>query len=105
MFSPSGHSAFSDSKGLIEFVATLRKLSNGKPIGFKLCIGKTSEFKNICQEMIAQNCYTNFITVDGTGVGPLEFVAGVRIPLEPALIFVNKTLVRYDLKTKIRAIR
>lgn len=55
--------------------------------------------------MIAQNCYTNFITVDGTGVGPLEFVAGVRIPLEPALIFVNKTLVRYDLKTKIRAIR
>ena len=108
ILSPPGHSAFSDSKGLIEFVATLRQLSNGKPIGFKLCIGKTSEFENICQEMIAQNCYPDFITVDGaeggTGAAPLEFVDGVGMPFEPALIFVNKTLVRYDLRNKIRVI-
>ena len=105
MFSPSGHSAFSDSKGLIEFVATLRKLSNGKPIGFKLCIGKTSEFENICQEMIAQKCYPNFITVDGTGVAPLEFVDDVESHLNVRCFFFNQTLVRYDLRTKIRVNR
>lgn len=108
ILSPPGHSAFSDTKGLIEFVAQLRLLSNGKPIGFKLCIGKTSEFEAICQEMITQNCYPDFITVDGaeggTGAAPLEFSDGVGMPFEPALIFVNKTLVFFGIRDKIRVI-
>jgi len=93
---------------LIAFIAKLRQLSNGKPIGFKLCIGETREFEMICQEMIAQNCFPDFITVDGaeggTGAAPLEFVDGVGMPFEPALIFVNKTLVRFELRDKIRII-
>ncbi|MFE3848621.1 FMN-binding glutamate synthase family protein [Flavobacterium sp. LB3P45] len=108
ILSPPGHSAFSDTKGLIEFIAHLRQLSNGKPIGFKLCIGKTSEFEAICQEMIKQNCFPDFITVDGaeggTGAAPLEFADGVGMPFEPALIFVNKTLVRFGVRHKIRVI-
>ncbi|AWG24176.1 FMN-binding glutamate synthase family protein [Flavobacterium kingsejongi] len=108
ILSPPGHSVFSDAKGLIQFVAQLRELSNGKPIGFKLCIGHTEEFETICQEMIHQNCYPDFITVDGaeggTGAAPLEFSDGVGMPLEPALIFVNKTLVRFDIRSKIRLI-
>ncbi|MBG6109518.1 hypothetical protein IWX84_000377 [Flavobacterium sp. CG_9.10] len=108
ILSPPGHSAFSDTKGLIEFIANLRQLSNGKPIGFKLCIGKTSEFEAICQEMITQNCFPDFITVDGaeggTGAAPLEFADGVGMPFEPALIFVNKTLVRFGIRDKIRVI-
>lgn len=108
ILSPPGHSAFSDTKGLIEFIANLRQLSNGKPIGFKLCIGKTSEFEAICQEMIMQNCFPDFITVDGaeggTGAAPLEFADGVGMPFEPALIFVNKTLVRFGIRHKMRVI-
>lgn len=108
ILSPPGHSAFSDTKGLIEFIAKLRLLSNGKPIGFKLCIGETSEFEMICQEMITQNIFPDFITVDGaeggTGAAPLEFADGVGMPLEPALIFVNKTLVRFGIRDKIRII-
>jgi len=108
ILSPPGHSAFSDAKGLIGFVAQLRELSNGKPVGFKLCIGQTNEFEEICQEMIAQQCYPDFITVDGaeggTGAAPLEFSDGVGMPLEPALIFVNKTLVHFNIRTKIRII-
>ena len=108
ILSPPGHSAFSDTKGLIAFIARLRQLSNGKPIGFKLCIGDTREFEDICQEMIGQNCYPDFITVDGaeggTGAAPLEFVDGVGMPFEPALIFVNKTLVRFGIRDKIRVI-
>ena len=108
ILSPPGHSAFSDTKELIEFIAKLRLLSNGKPIGFKLCIGETREFEMICQEMITQNIFPDFITVDGaeggTGAAPLEFADGVGMPLEPALIFVNKTLVRFGIRDKIRII-
>ena len=48
ILSPPSYSAFKDIKGLIPFIAKLRQLSNGKPIGFKLCIGNTREFKMIC---------------------------------------------------------
>ena len=84
ILSPPGHSAFSDTNGLITFISELRRLSNGKPIGFKLCIGKTTEFEAICEAMVAQNCYPDFITVDGaeggTGAAPLEFSDGVGMP-------------------------
>lgn len=108
ILSPPCHTAFKDAKGLIEFIAQLRELSNGKPIGFKLCIGQTSEFELICQEMIIQNCFPDFITIDGaeggTGAAPLEFSDGVGMPFEPALIFVNKTLTRLNIRDKIRVI-
>jgi glutamate synthase domain-containing protein 2 len=108
ILSPPGHTAFSDAKGLVAFISQLRNLSNGKPIGFKLCIGQTNEFEAICNEMMVQNCYPDFITVDGaeggTGAAPLEFSDGVGMPLEPALIFVNKTLVNLNIRDKIRVI-
>ena len=108
ILSPPCHSAFSDAKGLVEFINRLRQLSNGKPIGFKLCIGQTNEFEDICHEMIAADCYPDFITVDGaeggTGAAPLEFSDGVGMPFEPALIFVNKTLVNLNIRNKIRII-
>lgn len=43
------HSTFSDAEGLLRFVQQLRELS-GKPVGFKLCIGDTKEFENICEQ-------------------------------------------------------
>lgn len=108
ILSPPSHSAFNDAKGLIQFVAKLRELSNGKPIGFKLCIGNTTEFEDICQDMIAADCYPDFITVDGaeggTCAAPLEFSDGVGMPFEPALIFVNKTLIGNNIRDKIRII-
>lgn len=108
VLSPPNHTAFNDTKGLVQFIARLRQLSNGKPVGFKLCIGQTTEFESICQEMINQNCYPDFITVDGaeggTGAAPLEFADGVGMPFEPALIFVNKTLIRLNIRDKITVI-
>lgn len=108
ILSPPSHSAFSDAKGLVEFIALLRQLSNGKPIGFKLCIGDTKDFEAVCQAMIALDIYPDFITVDGaeggTGAAPLEFSDGVGMPLEPALIFVNKTLANFKIRDKIKII-
>ncbi|MBN3581992.1 FMN-binding glutamate synthase family protein [Algoriphagus aestuarii] len=108
IISPPAHTAFSDPKGLVEFVAKLRELSGGKPIGFKLCIGRTEEFVSLCKEMVAHHNWPDFITIDGaeggTGAAPLEFSDSVGLPLEPALIFVNGTLEKYHLRDQIKVI-
>jgi glutamate synthase domain-containing protein 2 len=41
VFSPPNHKAFSYAEGLLNFLKQLRDLSGGKPVGFKLCVGKT----------------------------------------------------------------
>ena len=108
ILSPPGHSSFSDAAGLLKFVQQLRELSGGKPVGFKLCIGDTREFEDICVQMNVLKIYPDFITVDGaeggTGAAPPEFSDGVGMPLEPALIFVNRTLKNYNVRDKIRII-
>ncbi|MBF6609548.1 MAG: FMN-binding glutamate synthase family protein [Chryseobacterium sp.] len=108
IISPPGHSAFSDAAGLLKFVQQLRELSQGKPVGFKLCIGDTKEFEDICEQMNVLQIFPDFITVDGaeggTGAAPPEFSDGVGMPLEPALIFVNNTLKNYNLREKVRII-
>lgn len=108
VLSPPGHAAFSDAAGLLKFVQQLRELSGGKPIGFKLCIGDTKEFEEICVQMNVLKIFPDFITIDGaeggTGAAPPEFSDGVGMPLEPALIFVNKTLKNYNIRDKVRVI-
>ncbi|HET9053855.1 MAG TPA: FMN-binding glutamate synthase family protein, partial [Cyclobacteriaceae bacterium] len=85
VFSPPYHSAFNTPLGLLQFVKQLRDLSGGKPIGFKLCIGRKSEFLGICKAMVQLNIYPDFITVDGgeggTGAAPPEFSNSVGMPL------------------------
>lgn len=104
--SPSAHSEFSNPKELILFLKKLRNLSKGKPVGFKLCIGKKEEFTEIIEQIIATNIIPDFITVDGseggTGAAPLEFSDYVGMPLTEALVFVNKTLQQYGIREHIK---
>jgi glutamate synthase domain-containing protein 2 len=106
--SPPAHRAFNDPVGLLKFVAQLRALSGGKPVGFKLCIGQPSEFVAICKAMISTGVMPDFITVDGgeggTGAAPLEFSNSVGAPLEDGLSFVHDTLTGFDLRKYIRVI-
>lgn len=106
--SPAAHSAFETPEGLLQFVARLRELSGGKPVGFKLCIGKRHEFIAICRAMISTGIKPDFITVDGgeggTGAAPLEFSNHVGAPLESGLPFVVDTLKGFNLKKDIRVI-
>ena len=106
--SPPAHSAFSSPTGLLEFVKTLRELSGGKPIGFKLCIGRHDEFLAICKAMLETGITPDFITVDGgeggTGAAPTEMTNSVGTPIRDALIFVNSALLGIGLRDKIRII-
>ncbi len=108
VISPPAHSAFDSPKGLLQFVARLRKLSGGKPVGFKLCVGRKSEFLGICKAMLEHKIYPDFITVDGaeggTGAAPLEYSNHIGEPLESALIFVHNALVGTGLRDKMRLI-
>ncbi len=108
VLSPPGHGAFSTPIGLIEFVAKLRQLSGGKPVGFKLCVGKRREFFAICKAMVEMDITPDFITVDGgeggTGAAPLEFTNRMGTPLVEGLILVHNALVGYGLRDRIRII-
>lgn len=106
--SPSAHSAFSSPRGLMAFVAQLRELSGGKPVGFKLCVGRESEFIAICKAMIETGITPDFVTVDGgeggTGAAPLEYSNSVGMPLRDGLAFVVNTLEGFGLREHIRVI-
>jgi glutamate synthase domain-containing protein 2 len=108
VISPSRHKAFKDSEGLLRFVQQLRELSGGKPVGFKLCIGKEEEFIDICKTMIKINIKPDFITIDGgeggTGAAPVEFTNSLGMPLLDALVFAVDNLKGYDLKKDIKVI-
>lgn len=106
--SPSSHRAFSDAKGLLDFVKELRELSGGKPVGFKLCVGDKAEFIEICEKMIEMKILPDFITVDGaeggTGAAPIDFSDHVGMPWENGLVFVVDTLRQFGLKDEIKVI-
>ena len=70
VISPPAHSAFDTPTGLMEFVQHLREMSDGKPVGFKLCIGKRSEFMSICKAMLDTGILPDFVTVDGAEGAP-----------------------------------
>lgn len=104
--SPSAHSAFSNSKELLCFLKKLRNLSGGKPVGFKICIGRQDEFIAIVQAMKETGIIPDFITVDGaeggTGAAPLEFIDYMGMALSDALIFVSTTLRKFGLRDQVK---
>jgi len=106
--SPPSHSAFSDPIQFMGFIKKLRDLSDGKPIGFKLCIGRKQEFMDFCEAMIYTGITPDFITVDGgeggTGAAPVEFSNTMGMPLREGLIFVHDTLVGFGLRNDIKVI-
>lgn len=108
VISPPAHTAFSTPKGLLDFIVQLRELSGGKPIGFKLCVGRPSEFLGICKAMVETGISPDFITVDGaeggTGAAPMEFSNSIGMPLTDGLLFVHNALLGCDLRKEIRVI-
>ncbi len=104
--SPAAHSEFSTPKELMAFIARLRELSGGKPVGFKLCIGQPWEWFGIVKAMLETDIYPDFIVVDGseggTGAAPVEFADYVGMPMREGLRLVHNTLVGVGKRDRIR---
>ncbi|AYF77706.1 FMN-binding glutamate synthase family protein [Nocardia yunnanensis] len=104
--SPAAHTAFSTPLELIGFVARLRELGDGKPVGFKLCVGSRVEFLAICKAMLATGITPDFVIVDGaeggTAAAPLEYEDHVGLPLTDGLMIVHNALTGCGLRDRIR---
>lgn len=108
VLSPPGHTSFDTPIQMLEFIAELRELSGGKPVGFKLCVGKRREFLAVCKAMAKTGITPDFIAVDGgeggTGAAPLEFSNHIGAPLSEGLVFVHNALVGFSLRDKVKVI-
>ena len=108
VLSPATHPAFNTPKGLLEFVRQLRKLSGGKPTGFKLCLGKKSEFLAIVKAMLETGILPDFITIDGaeggTGAAPVEFSNRLGTPCLEATYYIHQVLRGAGLRNSIKLI-
>jgi glutamate synthase domain-containing protein 2 len=104
--SPACHSAFSTPIEMMRFIGEMRRLSGGKPAGFKLCIGHRWEFLAICKAMLETGITPDFIVVDGaeggTGAAPLEFMDHLGMPMREGLSFVHNALIGVGLRERIR---
>ncbi|PRA10061.1 FMN-binding glutamate synthase family protein [Arthrobacter sp. MYb211] len=104
--SPASHAEFSTPRELLAFVSKLRKLSGGKPVGIKFCVGSRTDVMAICKAMIETGVLVDFITVDGaeggTGAAPLEYEDHVGTPLTEGLMLVHNVLMGAGLRHEIR---
>ncbi len=105
-YSPASHSAFSTPLELMEFVASLRELSGGKPVGIKFCVGNRWEVLALMKASRASGIRPDFLVVDGaeggTGAAPAEFQDHVGMPLRHGLVLTRNALVGTGLKPEIR---
>lgn len=103
--SPARHSAFSNPHELCDFVAMLRNLSGGKPVGIKLCMGHPEEFASMVRAFIETGEHPDFITIDGseggTGAAPPEFSNSIGTPLNEGLSLAHAMLVGAGLRDPI----
>lgn len=93
---------------LLAFIAKLRHLSGGKPVGFKLCIGNPVEFLSLCKAMLESGIQPDFITVDGaeggTGAAPVEFTNRLGMVCLESVYLVHNALVGVGLRDQIKII-
>ena len=91
---------------MMEFIGEMRRLSGGKPAGFKLCIGHPWEFLAICKAMLQTGIYPDFIVIDGneggTGAAPLEFMDHLGMPMREGVNFVHNALIGINARNRIR---
>jgi glutamate synthase domain-containing protein 2 len=104
--SPASHGAFKTPLEMLQFIERLRRLSGGKPTGFKFCIGHPWEWFAICKAMLESGLLPDFIVIDGaeggTGAAPLEFTDHVGAPLQEGLLLVHNTLTGLNLRGRVR---
>jgi glutamate synthase domain-containing protein 2 len=104
--SPPYHKAFSTPLEMMAFIGEMRRLSGGKPAGFKLCVGHKWEFLAICKAMLQTGIYPDFIVVDGneggTGAAPLEFMDHLGTPMREGVNFVHNALIGINARDRIR---
>ena len=108
--SPNGHADIRTVDQLLTVMAHVRELT-GKPVGFKLVLGGTSFFDELCQgikQRGVEKFAPDFISIDsgdgGTGAAPQSLLDSAGLSIRETLPMVSDKLLEYDLRDRIRLI-
>ncbi|CAG5069517.1 hypothetical protein DYBT9623_02253 [Dyadobacter sp. CECT 9623] len=102
--SPPYHSAFSDVRGMIDFIEEMAA-ATGLPVGIKSAVGKTEMWEELADLMVETGKGPDFIAIDGgeggTGAAPPSFADHVSLPLVFAFSTVYKIFQKRNLNDKL----
>jgi len=105
VISPPHHNECKDKATTVAFLRKVQEVSS-LPVGLKLCVGSFTEVKALVQEMIDQDTFPDYISIDGseggTGAAPKAFMDRVGVPLYPALSGVNKILCKAGVRDRLK---
>jgi glutamate synthase domain-containing protein 2 len=106
--SPPAHTAFDTPRALLAWLDRLRHLAEGKPVGFKLCLGQEHEMAAIALAIQESGIFPDFIAIDGaeggSGAASPDAIHWVGQPLEGALALTHDLLVGLGLRDRIRLV-
>ncbi|OUS12438.1 FMN-binding glutamate synthase family protein [Gammaproteobacteria bacterium 53_120_T64] len=108
--SPNGHADVRNVDQLLTLLAHVRELT-GKPVGFKLVVGGTSFFDELClaiQRRGVEQFAPDFITLDsgdgGTGAAPQSLLDSAGLNIRETLPMVGDKLEEFGLRERIHLI-
>jgi len=106
ILSPPHHAAFGTDSEMVAFIHELRKLSGGKPIGIKMCIGQQDEFERMVRTFAEKQNYPDFVAIDGaeggSGAAHMESLHWAGLPIIEAIHFAHSILKKYKLRDEIK---
>ena len=93
--SPSGHTAFRNADGLLDFVESIAS-ETGLPVGIKSAVGDLGFWHELARLMESGSRGVDFIQIDGgeggTGAAPLAFSDHVAFPFKVGFTRVHRIL-------------
>jgi glutamate synthase domain-containing protein 2 len=105
ILSPPHHLECKDIASTVRFIAQIQEIV-GIPVGIKLCVGQPKELDILLREMIRENTFPAYISIDGseggTGAAPKSFMDHMGLPLFEALPLTRKLLVQHGLSNRIK---
>ena len=94
--SPSAHTAFSDTDGLLDFVESIAA-ETGLPVGIKSAVGESEFWVDLARLMTRGDRGVDFVTIDGgeggTGASPLVFSDHIALPFKVGFSRVHRIFV------------
>jgi phosphate/sulfate permease len=93
------HSAFSTPVEMMHFIARLRELADGKPVGLKLCIGHPWEFMEIRGTPIATCTGVSFAHGSNDGQKGMGLIMLILIGTVPTAYALNRAMAASQIET------